>query len=562
MAEDQTVRLWDTGSGAQKQVLSGHTAIITSVAFSRDGKLVASGDYDGSIRLWNLGTGTTVRTFPGHVSLVYALDFSPDNRLLASAGADATARLWEVATGKPKKLLRGHVGPTWGASFSPGGRLLATSGADGTARIWEVGDGKQKTSLGPMPGRLYSCKFLPDGKRIAFPVSDGTARICPIDGHECLVIRGHNGEVNKVVITPDGKLAATSSDDGTVRTWNADTGAPFWRGPALVSAAAMHAKGAAPWLLSHLGWTPLGEAAAGAPTPAELPATAWRTAVEKQAKLASESPDHATLCVQTADRGLELWDLGADKQVRQERIDGLEQVLGVPEGCLLLTRPEGSEDGKAVLMPRTGPARDLATRGKVTAIGSADRRLFVAAGNDIFAFDPSGQPLGQPRTVGAGVSAIALGPSASFGTELLLVGFRDGNVELWPLAPGEAKRDCTPEGTPSSPVQRIVAGPMQTFVAAYGNGLVGLWSAQDGALLHQSRLHGSVIHLELDAHALYAATDLGQSLSWDLGLFYADSCELLRQIWQRVPVVWENGQAVAREPPRAHPCAVGAERRP
>ena len=115
--------------------------------------------------------------------------------------------------------------------------------------------------------------------------------------------------------------------------------------------------------------------------------------------------------------------------------------------------------------------------------------------------------------------------------------------------------------TASSMVKRIAVGPMDTLIAGFANGFVGIWGVRDGKLLAEGRVHGLIEHLLLENNKVYAASSLGQHLVWDLNVLYADRCTLLRQVWQRVPVVWRDGRAVAAKPPAKHPCMLSDKQR-
>jgi dipeptidyl aminopeptidase/acylaminoacyl peptidase len=106
------------------------------VAFSPDGRRLATAGWDGTARLWDVASGESLAVLRGHDGVVAAVAFSPDGRRLATASWDGTARLWDFASGKPLAVLRGHTAQVAGVAFSPDGSRLATASNDGTARLW------------------------------------------------------------------------------------------------------------------------------------------------------------------------------------------------------------------------------------------------------------------------------------------------------------------------------------------------------------------------------------------------------------------------------------------
>ena len=134
--DDDVVRLWDPATGAERRTLTGHTGRVNGVAFSPDGLLLASCD-DETVRLWDPATGAERRTLTGHTGRVNGVAFSPDGLLLASCD-DETVRLWDPATGEHQRTLSGHSGAAKSVAFSPDGRLLASCSDDKTVRFWSL----------------------------------------------------------------------------------------------------------------------------------------------------------------------------------------------------------------------------------------------------------------------------------------------------------------------------------------------------------------------------------------------------------------------------------------
>ena len=226
------------------------------------------------------------------------------------------------------------------------------------------------------------------------------------------------------------------------------------------------------------------------------------------------------------------------------------QVVALPGGCLARVRIHGPAGHQAVLAQAGKKPRVLALDGDVTAMTRDHGQVLVAAGRQVLTLDPSGT-IKARRQVAPGVTALTRA-----GQGWLVVGYADGNIELWPTDPAVARPKYGFEQVPSSPVLRLLAGPKKTLIAGYADGLVGLWSMEDGKRLEHARIHGPVTHLLMHHRRLLAATDLGQHLQWDLGVFFGDRCALLQGLWKQVNVTWDRGHPVVQKPRADHRCQV------
>ena len=222
---DNTIRLWDTDSGAHIRILEGHWTAVTSVAFSPDSRTIASSSSKG-IRLWDAASGAYIRILEGHRGNVSTVAFSPDSRTLASGGSynDHTIRLWDVDSGEHIRTLEGHTNWVTSVAFSPDNRTLASGGYDRTIRLWDADSGVPIRTLEGHTSWVLSVAFSPDGGTLASGSGgrgdDNTIRLWDADlGAHIRTLSGHTDEVDTVVFSPDGRTLASGSYDGTMLLW-------------------------------------------------------------------------------------------------------------------------------------------------------------------------------------------------------------------------------------------------------------------------------------------------------------------------------------------------------
>ncbi|HTU19960.1 MAG TPA: protein kinase [Gemmataceae bacterium] len=219
-SSDNTVRVWDLATGIQRHKLEGHSAGVASVPFSPDGKLLASASHDGTIALWDLASGARVRTLNGHFR-DSTVRFSPDGKFVAEGTADGGVRMWFTRNGEEARRLRGlHERFVRCLAFSADGRRLATGGDDGKLVITDLNSGKVLQSF-QRNTAVFAVEFAADGETVAagYAPPEPVVRLWNLKDKDFVVLQGHTDRVDTVSLRTDGRLAVTTSNDGSVRLW-------------------------------------------------------------------------------------------------------------------------------------------------------------------------------------------------------------------------------------------------------------------------------------------------------------------------------------------------------
>jgi WD40 repeat protein len=215
------IRIWEVASRKLLTVYQGHTDGVRSVSFSPNGQTLASGGYDNTIRLWDLQSRQCLHIFQGHANWVQSVSFSPDGQTLASGGYDNTIRLWDLQSRQCLHIFQGHTDGVRSVSFSPDGQTFASGGQDSTIRLWDL---QSRQCLHIFQGHtngVHSISFSPNGQTLASSGYDNTIRLWDVQSCQCLhIFQEHANGVHSVSFSPNGQILASGSGDSTIRLWD------------------------------------------------------------------------------------------------------------------------------------------------------------------------------------------------------------------------------------------------------------------------------------------------------------------------------------------------------
>ncbi|MDB9449523.1 WD40 repeat domain-containing protein [Dolichospermum circinale] len=443
------------GSGLIR-TLKGHSSSVYAIAVTPDGKTVISGSADDTIKIWDLGTGTEKFTLEGHSNSVNAIAVTPDGKTVISGSRDNTIKIWDLGTGQEKFTLEGHSDWVNAIAVTPDGKTVISGSYDKTIKIWDVETGTEKFTLEGHSSSVKAIALTSDGKTVISGSSDNTIKIWDITQqktgffdfiHERIpsrlkfTLKGHSDSVKAIAVTPDGKTVISGSYDKTIKIWDVETGTEKFT------------------LTAH-----------------KYSMSVDAIAVTPDGKTLISVLRHYTIdAFDASDNTIKIWDLGTgtEKFTLEGHSSSVKAIVVTPDGKTVIS---GSDDNTIKIWDlRTGTEKftvkghsdwvsaiAVTPDGKTVISGSSDNTIKiwdVVTGTEKFTFKGHSD----------WVSAIAVTPDGT----TVISGSGDNTIKIWDLETGKAKSTLTGH---SDSVNVIAVTPDgKTVISGSDDNTIKIW---------------------------------------------------------------------------------------
>ncbi len=521
-SEDHTARIWDAETGKLLMTLD-QSGAVDGIDFSPDGTRIAAALDDNTASIWDVDTGDELFKLFGHTAPLINIRFSTDGTRLVTSSIDRTAKVWDAKTGKELLTFSGHKAFVYDVAFSPDGKSIASSGFDGFVKIWDSSTGKETLSLSAeTSAEIHGLAFSPDGTRLAL-ANDGSYPMIIWDvATGKVLLRGnlsHSVPPRAVAFSPNGKLAATAGYDQKAKVWDSTTGQVLYT-------LSGHSQA-----INSVIFSPDGTRVATASLDGTV--RIWDITPSKEIlfipfadpdkswnEWLSYSPDGARLLTDYTDGNARVWDAVSGKELMQ--LNGLPTDAVQPsyssDGKWVAA---GSEDGKIIIWDAQTGKRGMTLLGQNGLIRhtsfSPDGTHLASVSDDngtIIIWDlGSGKASLTMQGYAKGVTSVMYAPDENH----IITGDKEANGVIWDTTSG--KKVFTLHHENEAWIVAVAYSPDGKMVATSGlSGISKVWNASTGKELLTLKGHNgwvNAVTFSADEKMIATAATDGTARVWD-----------------------------------------------